>query len=318
MSHQQVGQLENDVNEFLTFKRKLGFKYIRAESTLRSFLNFATAESDKRGVVCLEQTLNRWLARIESRLPVTVALDLGVIRQLCLYRRRHNPLYFVPDRSWAPQHVESTFLPYVFSVAEINTILRGAQNYRSRTLNGNTLYHYLLVLYCTGLRPGEGTNLRMSDVDLDKGVLTINESKGKTRNVPFNVDLAEKLRSYCEEGRRLSADHDGLWIQHNGNPVTYYVMYSAVRRLFCQLGMKPERGRVGPRPYDMRHTFAVHRLTSWYKQGTDVHAQLPWLSAYMGHDNILGTEVYLHATPELLAIASSRFSECVGLGGNRE
>jgi integrase len=59
----------------------------------------------------------------------------------------------------------------------------------------------------------------------------------------------------------------------------------------------------------MRHTFAVHRLTDWYRQGLDIHARLPWLSAYMGHDNVLGTEVYLTATAELMALASQRFEQ---------
>jgi integrase len=57
----------------------------------------------------------------------------------------------------------------------------------------------------------------------------------------------------------------------------------------------------------LRHAFAVHRLTDWYRQGVDIHARLPWLSAYMGHDNVLGTEVYLRATPELMTVASQRF-----------
>ncbi|MBM4318897.1 MAG: integrase, partial [Deltaproteobacteria bacterium] len=60
-------------------------------------------------------------------------------------------------------------------------------------------------------------------------------------------------------------------------------------------------------PYDLRHAFAVHRLTRWYREGADVHALLPWLSAYMGHYDLQGTETYLRATPELLAIASDRF-----------
>jgi hypothetical protein len=51
----------------------------------------------------------------------------------------------------------------------------------------------------------------------------------------------------------------------------------------------------------------VHRLTAWAVEGVDVHARLPWLSAYLGHVNVLGTEVYLKATPELLELASQRF-----------
>ena len=59
----------------------------------------------------------------------------------------------------------------------------------------------------------------------------------------------------------------------------------------------------------LRHAFAVHRLTDWYRQGLNIHAQLPWLSAYMGHDNVLGTEVYLTATAELMSLASQRFAQ---------
>jgi integrase/recombinase XerD len=63
---------------------------------------------------------------------------------------------------------------------------------------------------------------------------------------------------------------------------------------------------VGPGPYDLRHAFAVHRLSRWYGQGADLMARLPWLSAYMGHVDIIGTETYLNATPELLDVADDR------------
>ena len=66
---------------------------------------------------------------------------------------------------------------------------------------------------------------------------------------------------------------------------------------------------MGARPYELRHAFAVHRLTAWAVEGVDVHAKLPWLSAYLGHQNVLGTEVYLKATPQLLALASQRFEQ---------
>jgi hypothetical protein len=81
------------------------------------------------------------------------------------------------------------------------------------------------------------------------------------------------------------------------------------RYMFRRLGLKRSSGqRGGPRAYDLRHVFAVRRLTQWYREGVDLHARLPWLSAYMGHGNLLGTEVYLTATPELLRFASRRFA----------
>jgi hypothetical protein len=62
----------------------------------------------------------------------------------------------------------------------------------------------------------------------------------------------------------------------------------------------------------LRHTFAVHRLTRWYREGVDLHGHLPWLSAYLGHVDLLGTETYLTATPELLALAGERFRRRYG------
>jgi integrase len=55
-----------------------------------------------------------------------------------------------------------------------------------------------------------------------------------------------------------------------------------LRSLFGKAGLKPQNGGAGPRPYDLRHAFAVERLTRWYRERADLYAQLPLLSAYMG------------------------------------
>ena len=55
-----------------------------------------------------------------------------------------------------------------------------------------------------------------------------------------------------------------------------------------------------PRLHDLRHTFAVHRLLRWYREGVDVQQRLPWLSTFMGHVDIQSTQVYLTITADLL------------------
>ena len=299
-------RLSEDIQDFIAFKRGLGFKYKRNVFFLKSFERFAKTHSNGN-IVVWESTLTMWLARYPNRNRKTVSVDFGTIQQLCLFRQRRQPNCFVPDRNLLPRNVQTRFLPYVFSVDQVNLLLNTAQQYQSRSISGSTLYHFLLVLYCTGLRPGECARLTAKDADLVTGVFTIHESKGKTRLVPFGEDLASSLCNYRNEKKSISLDNNSLWVKRNGTRVPVDVMLKAVRQLFRDTGLKPSRGRTGPRPYDLRHTYAVHRLTQWYKQGIDIHARLPWLSAYMGHDNILGTEVYLHATPELLQIASDRF-----------
>ena len=69
----------------------------------------------------------------------------------------------------------------------------------------------------------------------------------------------------------------------------------------------PHHRDTGPRIHDLRHTFAVHRLLAWYRDGQDINARLPWLATYLGHVDIQSTQVYLHATAELLGQVDQRF-----------
>jgi site-specific recombinase XerD len=67
-----------------------------------------------------------------------------------------------------------------------------------------------------------------------------------------------------------------------------------------------------------RHTFAVHRLVSWYQQGADVQRMLPQLSTYLGHTSLACTQVYLTLTPELMAEASTRFERYAKEGSSHD
>jgi len=166
------------------------------------------------------------------------------------------------------------------------------------------------------LRFGEAVRLQQGDLDLKNNLIFVRQSKGRSRQVPFQADLAQQFSLYLAERTALlrclrprsAEDPSALFIGRNGRPISLKGASNVVRRLLRRLGIKPATGRVGPRPYDLRHAFAVHRLTAWYHEGVDIHARLPWLSAYMGHVDVLGTETYLHATPELLQLASDRFA----------
>ena len=210
-------------------------------------------------------------------------------------------------------------MPYVFSHEEVRQLIDAAATHNGRNLGATTLRTLLLILYCTGLRLGEAVRLQLHDLDLERGLFVVCQSKGKTRLVPFRPDLAQILETYLTERARVAraADDGPLLVRKSGDALPVGVASGVIRRLLRKLGLKPARGREGPRPYDFRHAFAVHRLTDWYRQGVDIHARLPWLSAYMGHDNVLGTEVYLTATAELMALASQRFEERFHYAGRR-
>jgi integrase len=83
------------------------------------------------------------------------------------------------------------------------------------------------------------------------------------------------------------------------------------RNLARKAGVLKANGQP-PRVHDIRHSFAVHALLRWYRQGLEVQAKLPFLSIYMGHVSIASTQYYLHFVEPLAEAASKRFAQHYG------
>lgn len=306
-----VAELRRDAVDFVRFKRAMGHPYRRGEYDLKCFLQFIAQHWGEPGRVPLDDAIRRWCGRIPGRKAVTLGNEFGVVRQLCLYRRRRDPASYVPEHAFAPVKA-STFFPYIFSHDEVHRILAAASSHHGRFIWAPMLRTLVLVLYCTGLRLGEAVRLRMADVDLNQGTLMIKTSKRRSRIVAIRTDLVAELRRYLADRRQLLCRRDDpgvLFLRRDGSPLTVTSASNAIRGLLRDIGIKPPNGRIGARPYEFRHAFAVHRLTAWAEEGADIHTKLPWLSAYLGHQNVVGTEVYLKATPQLLELASTRFEQ---------
>jgi len=301
--------LATELQAFIRHKRALGFAYERPAGTLCNFdRHLRDLGLTKVANRQWEQIIESWLEQRSGRKSISIASDLQIVRQFCLFRRRYDPAAFVPGSDWAPARRNFHFVPHVFSRSEIQRMLKQSKRLSPWRQCNRCLRLLLLVLYCTGLRFGEAARLRIADVDLKQRLLKIRHSKGRTRLVPFRAELAREFERYLQDHpKELSGAEARVFLNRYGQAHSTKTISSGLRRLMRKVGLKQQHGRGGPRPYDLRHTFAVHRLTRWYRQGVDVAERLPWLSIYMGHVNILGTEIYLTTTPELLALAGRRF-----------
>jgi site-specific recombinase XerD len=170
----------------------------------------------------------------------------------------------------------------------------------------------LLLLYGAGLRIGEVVSLTVADVDVSASEITIRNAKfHKTRIVPLGPQLSQIIADYA--ARRAAAGHltgaeAPFFVLRRGASTSVQIVQCAFRRLCKQASVLRQDGaRYQPRLHDMRHSFAVKRLTSWYQDGADVQRLLPQLATYMGHVKLSATQVYLTMTPELLREASERF-----------
>jgi integrase/recombinase XerD len=299
---------------FLEFKRRRGYRYNREEFRLRDFDRFMATRAKPGLPWRLDEAILAWLASRPGRQPSSVLLDMSTIRQFWFYIRRHHPRQYRREIRWPklPSAETKPFIPYVLTTGNVLLLLHLATTLKDPPFRGTLYRALLLVLYCTGLRFGEALRLRICDVDLPRKVIFVDESKGRARWVPFDSSLQRELTRYLRVRRNfaVAGPDDGFFIGVNKAALSPKTAWRTIAKLYRKADLKPPHGRVGPRPYDIRHTFAVHRLTRWYHGGVDLHAHLPWLSAYMGHLDLLGTETYLTATPDLLALAARRLHRC--------
>jgi integrase/recombinase XerD len=218
------------------------------------------------------------------------------------------------DQSPLPRNVPrplQAFEPYIYSREELHRLLDAiiANDHPGNHIDPETYRVLLLLLYGAGLRISEALALTAADVDLAARILIIRESKFyKTRLVPIGGDLCLVLIRYATTHRRDRGDSP-FFLSRRGDAVTRQNAESAFRRLRVRAGImrNDDNPRHQPRLHDLRHTMAVHRLVSWYRNGADVQRLLPQLSTYLGHVHIAGTQRYLTLTPELLREASARF-----------
>jgi site-specific recombinase XerD len=202
--------------------------------------------------------------------------------------------------------------PYIFTPEDIQKLLAAASSFHSpkAPLRSRTLYTMLVLAYCAGLRMQELVHLVMGNVKLEEGLIEIRDTKFfKSRTLPLTSSVVKTLRKYLHvrerAGANTAADSPLFW--HGKGGYAYITANHLLRRVLRNAGLKPKAGRVGPRIHDLRHTFVVHRMLAWYREGIDVQARLPYLWTYLGHRDLHSTIVYLTVTQELLQEASERF-----------
>lgn len=159
------------------------------------------------------------------------------------------------------------------------------------------------------MRIGEALALNLKDFFSTEARLYIVEGKfHKARWVSLSAGTCQALNAYVESRlQRTPHSLDApLFLNERGRRLHHVTVNHTFRYLLAQCAIAHNK-RTGPRIHDLRHTFAVHRLLAWYRDGTDVNARLPWLATYMGHVGIVSTHVYLQATAELLQEVCTRF-----------
>lgn len=312
--------MQSWVEEYLYYRRSLGYRLKIEGAQLLDFAKYADKEGCG-GHLTIDLTLG-WVRSLQNCSQLYWARRLEVVRCFARYLVVFDPLSEVPPKGiLGAAHRRTT--PHIYSEEEIEMLLKACSELK--TINGLRPHTYRTLfglLSCTGLRISEAIKLSNDDVDLDRGVLTIRETKfHKSRLVPLHPSVTKVLKEYVQ----LRFYHCPIRLSHTffisdtGKALPYSTVNYAFKTLRRKLGWDScEMGR-HCRIYDLRHTFATRQLTIWQKQKENVPVLLSALSVYLGHVKVSDTYWYLSAIPELFATAAGAFEQfaCPDKGGER-
>jgi integrase/recombinase XerD len=302
--------LEMLVTQYIEFRQSLGEKFVTQAKLLKAFKRELGPE-----IKVIEIDPVKVKKFLEGADPITHQWHrkYSTLRGLFDYGCRYGLPIPLPSPIHIPKPSQS-FVPHIYTDDELCHLLKATTTFRKRScrLESITMRTLIFLLYGAGLRVSEALAFNMEDVDLDAAVLTVRNTKFyKTRLVPFGEALSREIRTYLAKRSQAvySQNPDSPFlIFKDGTRLSYSAVNFAFRTLRAEAGIRRTDGsRYQPRLHDLRHSFAVHRLTKWYRDGADVQRLLPKLSTYLGHTHLSGTQVYLTMIPELLQAASARF-----------
>lgn len=176
-------------------------------------------------------------------------------------------------------------IPKFLNFQEIDKLLEAPDQNTPYGLRDKVM---LETLYSTGVRVSELTNIKLSDIDIRRGIVKVTGKGNKQRFVPLYSSLIELLSRFLEV-RRFSfvknRDNGYLFLNKNGGKISRVSCWNIIKKYCALAGIKGDFS-----PHTLRHSFATHLLTN----GADLRT----IQLFLGHADISTTEIYTHVTDD--------------------
>lgn len=288
------------IRDFIAQKNALGFGYLESSRILRDFDRFCLTHFPNEDSLTKEVCL-AWAVKKDTEGNNTFRNRMMPVRELARYLNRNGETAYILPPNIARK--APPYAQYIYTEAEMLEIWNIFDHMEPRErypVRHRVIPTMVKLLYCCGLRPAEARRLSVDDVDLERGRLNIMESKQHRSRIVMTADDVTEMLSSCNafvssvmpERVPFFPNSEGGFYGKRGLEKTF-------RQVLKKAGITGT-GRRPPRLYDFRHTYATHRLFQWMREGKDLNAMLPYLSAYMGHAQLSDTYYYIHLVPGLM------------------
>ena len=282
----------------------LYFQYLRVEKgvsneTIRNYeydlriffetLNKKTTNDLKSGDI---QEFIRIQTQNMLSIP-TILRRISSTKNLYLFLEKERLISFQIDALEKPKGAKK--LPVCISIEEVEALLEQPDLTKPEGQRDRAM---LEVMYSSGLRISELLNLRMNQINFDRGMVKIIGKGNKERVVPIGDYALEYLNKYINDGRRKNPrrNSDFLFLNRYGEPVSRVYFFLQVKKYAQQAGIKVEIS-----PHILRHCFATHML----ENGAELRA----VQEMLGHANIATTQIYTNISSKRILSAYDLYSK---------
>ena len=267
--------------QYLEYEKKLSKNTIKAyDNDLNKLLEF------KNNLLSINnKDIKEFIKKSNNLSTKTLAHRLTVINSFYNYLLNENIISINPCYSINMPKIPSK-LPEVLSEEEVDKLLDinlvDKYSYRNKAM--------LELLYATGMRASELTNLKLNNIDLDSCIVRIMGKGSKERIVPINDTTIKYLNIYINNYRKEilnKKDSEYLFISNALKPITRQGLFKIIKKECIRAGIKKN-----VYPHVLRHSFATHLLN----HGANIRI----IQELLGHEDITTTEIYTHLSNETI------------------
>lgn len=189
----------------------------------------------------------------------------------------------------APQ--KGSYLPNFLNQSDIENLLAVPDISTEIGLRDRAL---LELMYACGLRVSEAADLKLSDADIDQGILTCTGKGNKTRRIPMGKSAVEWLKNYLVvRHEKENVEINNIFVGSSGKPINRQTIFKFIKKYAEQINLQDVS------PHTLRHSFATHLIQN--------RADIRSVQQMLGHADISTTQIYTHITDAHLRKTYEKF-----------
>jgi integrase/recombinase XerD len=267
LSKNTIEAYSHGLNRFLHHLREKGIREIRdvGKYHIRGFL-----------LALRKKNLN----------PKSIVRNLVAIRTFFRFLIQEGLLESNPLEEFESPQVAKR-LPEILTLKEIEQILEQPNPQTPLGIRDRAM---LEMLYATGMRVSELTQIPIHQVNLEAGYVLLYGKGSKERLVPLGSEAMKWVNVYLKTARGILSkgkENPSLFINRSGKGMSRQWFWKNLKDYARRAGL---RKRITP--HLLRHSFASHLL----ERGADIRS----VQMMLGHADISTTQIYTHVTGERL------------------